>query len=77
MTGETKQMIAVVRKEFQEILNLVENPGADPEEFIDGIVERIKKFDEHLKSIDLPVVYDIPPLGISVGDIAPSKDKFC
>ncbi len=78
MNGETKQTIQNIRAEFRRNIGakleviLNESATFTEEEFI----KAIQDFERYLESIDVPVEHQVPPLGVSVGDIQPSKDMF-
>ena len=77
MTGETKQIITNIRKEYESILNLtkadIEHESA--EAFADELIKRVNQFDSFLIVLDEPIEYaDV--LGISIGEQQVVKDKY-
>lgn len=73
MSGETKQLIANVRSEFNRlVLNGLYNPDVSD----DVIMEGLERFEQYLASIDEPVIDQVPPLGVSISEAAPIIDKF-
>lgn len=74
MSGETKQMIANLRGEFRRlVLNQLLSSCEDD---ATGIIDGIAAFEEYLKSIDVDVEHQVPPLGVAITESAPVKDKF-
>jgi hypothetical protein len=73
MTGETRQLIASIRSEFRRlILNQLDSDTADEDSFMTNIYV----FDEYLKSLETPVTYQVPPLGVNTTDSQPTTDIF-